>query len=134
MLLAVPGDAEAARRSPAAQNVDGGDDLAQVRDIAVRDAGDKGSEPPALGDGGQVSERRPALEEVLPRPPDLRDLPEVIHHPDGIEAGFLGGRGDAAQPCRRLGGPTGPRVAAEVQAEPKLGRLLALEGCRGRGG
>ena len=69
---------------------------------------------------GEVAERRVALQEVVPGPPDLRDLPEVVHHVDRVEAGRLGRRGDLGQPAggrRRL-----EAVRAEVQPEPQPGR------------
>ena len=46
-------------------------------------------DPDPLRARGQVAERRVALEEVVPGAADLRDLPEVVHHVDRVEAGRL---------------------------------------------
>ena len=54
---------------------------------------------------GQPGQRRPALQEVVPGPPDLRDLPEVVHDVDRVEAGLLGRR-------RRSPAAAGPSPAA----------------------
>ena len=134
VLVGEPGQAEAAHRAAAGQHVEGRDDLPEVRDVAVGDAGDQRAEPDRLGAGREVRQRGPALQHVVERPADLRDLPEVVHHVDRVEAGQLGRRGRLAQPGR--GSPVPRRARANsprCSAEPEPGRLLPLAP-RGRRG
>ncbi len=70
-----------------------------------------------LRDRGEVGECRPALEHVLPRRPHLRDLAEVIHHPQRVEAGPLGPSSDVAQPLTELARSARPGEAGELQSE-----------------
>ena len=117
VLAPEPRRAEAAERPPARQHVEGGDDLGQVGDVAVRDAVDERAEAGRRRGGGEEAERRRALGDVLPLPADRRDLHDVVHHRDRREADLLGGAGDGAEAGRELGGAAGPATAAELQAE-----------------
>ena len=83
---------------------------------------------------GEVAERRVALEHVLPLAPDLRDLQEVVHHPQAREAGRLRGARDVGQRGRRRRGVAGPVEARDLQAELERHRILLLAGGRRRGG
>ena len=65
-------------------------------------AGDERAEPDPLGHAGEVAERRVALEHVLPLAPDLRDLEEVVHHPQAREAGLLGRARDVGERRRAV--------------------------------
>ena len=60
-----------------------------------------------VGAGSEVGQRRIALEEVVPRPADLRDLPEVVHDVDRVEPRGLRGHGDLAQPAAAAPAPPG---------------------------
>ena len=102
-------------------------------DVAVGDAGDERAEPDPLGAGGEVGQRRLALEHVVPRPADLRDLPEVVHDVDRVEAGGLGARRPMlAQPLAGRRRAAGRDELAEVQAEPQPGRVARAAGARPR--
>jgi hypothetical protein len=95
-----------------------------VRGAAVRHGGDECAQPHPLGARGEPRQRRPALAEVVPRAADLRDLAEVVHHVERVEADGLGGDGDLPQPRAERG-----RAAAEladVQGEAQPDRPLGL--------
>ena len=91
--------------------------FAEVREVAVGDAGDERAEPDALGHAREVGERGVALEHVLPLAPDLRDLEEVVHHPQAREARLLGGRADSASAGPVVAGAPRPGEARDLQAE-----------------
>ena len=84
--------------------------------------------------GGQVAERRRALQQVLPLAPDARDLDEVVHHRDRREADLLGPAGDRRQPFGGLRRPAGPGEPPDLQSEAHgHGILLLAAGGGGRG-
>src|SRR2546430_6160540 len=89
MLLLEPSKAEPASGPATAEDVKGGDDLPEVGDVAVRDASDEGPNTHVVAGGGEIAERGPAVEHVVPRPAELRDLPEVVHDPEVVEAGVF---------------------------------------------
>jgi hypothetical protein len=91
VLALEPGGADATDRAAAREYVECRDDLCEVRDVAVRDPSDERPQPETLRDAGEVPERRVALEHVLPLPADLRDLEEVVHQPEALEARLLSG-------------------------------------------
>ena len=93
VLALEPGGAESAHGAPAGDDVERREDLGEVAEVAVRDAGDERAELHPLGHAGEVAERRVALEHVLPLAADLRDLQEVVHHPQAREAGAPRRRG-----------------------------------------
>ena len=126
VLALKPGRAEAAHRAPAAQHVERGDDLREVREVAVRDAGDERAEADRLGHAREVAERRVALEHVLPLAPDLRDLQQVVHDPEAGEAGLLGRAGDVGERRRGRRRMAGEAEAADLQAELEHRGILAL--------
>ena len=130
MLALEPRRAEAAHRAPAGQDVERRDDLREVREVAVRDAGDERAEADALGHAGEVAERRVALEHVLPLAPDLRDLQEVVHDPEAREAGLLGGARDLGERRRGRRRMAGEAEARDLQAEVEHDGILALAGGR----
>ena len=90
VLALEPGRPEPAHRAPTGHDVEGRDHFRQVSDVPVGDPGDERAQPDPLGHAGEVAERRVALEHVLPLAPHLRDLDEVVHHPEAREAGLLG--------------------------------------------
>ena len=71
-----------------------GRDLGHQRRVAVGHAADQQAEVDRRGPRGERGEHRVALEHVVLRRADRRDLVEVVHHRDRAEAGVLGGRGD----------------------------------------
>ena len=126
VLAPEPRRAEATERAAARQHVEGGDDLGEVGDVAVRDAVDERAEASGGRGGGEEPERRRGLGDVLPLPADRRDLDEVVHHRDRREANLLGRAGDGAEARGELGGATGPRPAAELEAEAHRHGILPL--------
>ena len=83
--------------------------------------------------GGEEAQRRRALWEVLPLPPDGRDLHDVVHHRDRREPDLLGGAGDGAEAGRELGGATWPGPPADLEAEAHGHGTLLLAPGGGRG-
>src|SRR5215217_5024218 len=134
VLALEPGRADPAQRAAARQHVERRDDLREVGDVAVRDAGDERAEPDPLRHSGEVGERRVAFEHVVPLAPDLRDLEEVVHHPEAREARLLGGAGELAERRCRRRGMAGEAEARDLQAEVERHRILLLAGGGGRGG
>ena len=82
---------------------------------------------------GQVAERRVALEHVLPLAPDLRDLEEVVHHPQAREAGLLGGARDLGERRRRARRVPGPVEARDLEPELERQRRVAPGGAAASG-
>ena len=88
-----PAGADAELRPPAGHDVERGDDLGQQRRVAVRVAGDERAEPHVR------SSRAPARRASCSTRacsasggPSMRQLVEVVHQQDGVEAGPVGGR------------------------------------------
>ena len=100
-----------------------GDLLGQHRRIAIRDAGHERAEADRRGLAGQRGEDRPALEHRLGGRAQTRDLVEVVHHGDELEAGGLGRLGlldDAVEEALRR--DVRVAVAGEVETEPGVAR------------
>ncbi len=95
------------------------------------DAADHEPEPGARRVGGQVAERRPALEHRIGRRTDATDLEEVVHDPDRVEADVVGDAGDAGEgrPDRRRS--TGEVERGDLQAELHRESVASVSG-RGR--
>ena len=113
--LRTPG-AEPDDRSPAAQDVERGNQLREVRNMAKRDRADEHAEANSVGHGRHVGECRVALEHRVPRPPDLRDLDQMIHHPEAVEPDVFGiacdsRRASLRSPSTRLPSRTWTRAA-----------------------
>ena len=90
MLELEPAGADAEDRAARAHHVERRDRLGQQRRVAVGVAGHQGSELHAFGRGGQRAEGGVRLEHRLVRGSETRQLIEVVHHEDGVEAGGLG--------------------------------------------
>ena len=97
VLLREPADTEPAHRPAGGQHVERGDLLGKHRRMMAKCRRHEHAETDALGDRGKPGQRGVRLGQVGPRRADLRDLAEVIHHPDVIDSGGLGVRGDRAQ-------------------------------------
>src|SRR5205823_2231700 len=61
VLALEPGGADPAHGPTAGEDVEGGEDLAEVSDVPVGDAGDQGAQADGAGAAGQESERRVAV-------------------------------------------------------------------------
>ena len=93
MLELEPAGADAELRATTAHDVERGDDLREQRRVAVRVAGDERAEPHGARLARERAERRVALEHVGVGLAEHRQLVEVVHQQDGVEAGPVGGRG-----------------------------------------
>ena len=134
VLALEPSRPDPAHGAPAGEHVERRDDLREVRDVAVGDAGDERAEPDALGHAREVGEGGVALEHVLPLATDLRDLHEVVHDPEAGEARVLGRPRDLGERvCRRLR-VAGPVEARDLQPEVERHRILLLAGGGAQGG
>ena len=123
VLLLVPGGPDAEDGPAARQHVQRRDLLGEHRRIAVRDAGHERAQADRRGLAGQRGEDRPALEHRLGGRAHARDLVEVVHHGDELEAGRLGGLGlldDAVEEALRR--DVRVAVAGEVKTEPGVAR------------
>ena len=114
----VPGRADAKPGPTAGEDVERRRGLDQQPRVPVVDAADQEPQAGLLAMGGHEAERGPALEhrlELGTRPPDL---PEVVHHPDRVEAHIVGGPNGPGE-CRPDGlwsaGP-GERRRSAVRA------------------
>ena len=140
VLALEPGGAEAAHRAAAGEHVERRDDLRQVGDVAVRDAGDERARGGSARHAGEVAERRVALEHVLPLAPDLRDLEDVVHDPEAREAGLLGGARDGrrARPRSSAGCPASRSGRPAARSRSVIGsscwRTAACGAVRNAGG
>ncbi|MDQ3107687.1 MAG: hypothetical protein M3Q68_07780 [Actinomycetota bacterium] len=62
----------------------------------------------------------------MPFRSDLRNLQEVVHHPDAREPGFFGGATDGPEARAELGRATLPREAGDPQMEVEGHGVLLL--------
>ena len=90
VLLREPAQPEATDRPAVRQHVERGDRVGEHGRMTEERRRDEHAEPDPLGDTGQPGERGVRLGQVLPRRTDLRDLAQVVHHPDVLDAGRLG--------------------------------------------
>jgi len=128
-----PAGPDSADGPTAGEDVEGGGDLGQVRDVAVGDACDHGAQRHPPGEAGEEPERGPAVEQGVPVPADLGDLDEVVHHPEAGEAHLLCGSGHRSQTAGDLGRAAGPVERGDLQAEGHAhGSLLLPAGGVGR--
>ena len=93
MLLLEPGGAEPELGAAAGEHVERRHRLRQQTGMAVGDPGDQQAEPDALGLGGDVAERRVALQHRFLPGADRRNLEPVVHQRELLGAALLGGAG-----------------------------------------
>src|SRR3954471_14683888 len=116
-LLLVPRRPDAEPRPAAGQHVERRRRLGPQPGLAVMDAADHQPEPGATGVRGEEAKRCPALEHRIRGRPDAADLEEVVHDPDRIEAGVVGGTSDPRERrCDRLRA-TGPIERWDLQTD-----------------
>ena len=114
----VPGRPDAEPGAAAGEHVERGHGLCQDARVAIDRAGHHGAQLHARGDPSHVAEGAVALEHVVVFGAVHADLPEVIHHPDGLEAGLVGRGGDRFDGVAELDRPARPGEVRE--AEPDL--------------
>ena len=122
MLGFEPAEPESAHRSATGENVERGDDLAEVGDVAIGDAGHQGSELHPFGHRSEERQCCVALEHVAPGRSEHRYLTEMVHHPDAREPGRLGARGGRLQPAPDGRRSARPCVHWQLQPEAKSDR------------
>ena len=128
----VPAGADAEPGPAAGEDVEGRRGLDPQPRGAVGGAADHQPEAGPLAVGGHEAERRPALEHRLELGARRADLPEVIHHPDRVEADVVGGphgAGEGRSDRLRAAGP-GERVDLQVRAS-RCRSFRAAPGGRG---
>src|SRR5215471_11888285 len=79
-----------------------------------------------LGMCRQEREGRVTLQHVVPRRPERRDLPVMIHDPDALEASILRRATDLTQPRPGLCGASRPIEGRHLETEPETHRLHTL--------
>src|SRR5207302_7408772 len=101
----VPGGANAEPGATPGEDVESGNRLGEDARLVVDHAGHHGAELGALGHRGDVAERAVALEHLVMFGTVHADLPEVVHHPNGVEAGLVRGARNVGERAAELGGP-----------------------------
>src|ERR1700682_6035213 len=125
-LRLVPGGAEPEPGSPAREDIEGGDGLRQDARLVVNDPRHHGAELGVLGHRGDVAERAVAFEHLVVFGAVHADLPEVIHHPDGVEAGLVRGARNVAQRAPELGRSGWPGEISDIESDLHAGCLLMI--------
>jgi hypothetical protein len=97
VLILEPGCPESEDRAPAGEHVERGRLLGQQRRVAVGHPADHQAEVRLRGARRQCGKRDVALEHPVVDRADARNLIQMVHHPDGLEARRLRGRGDAGE-------------------------------------
>jgi len=85
--------------------------------VAVGHAGHQGAERDGLRDARGIRERRVALEHLVLRRADIRDLEEVVHDPQARHAGLVGVAGDPGEGGADAGGSTRPGEVRDTQSD-----------------
>ena len=104
-------------RPAAREHVEGRHRLGQQARVAVRRAGHQRAQPDALGEGGEVAERRVALEHRLGRAAEVLHLEPVVHDGEHRDAALVGDPRGLRQPGDELVGPSGVAEVRVVDAE-----------------
>src|SRR5256885_2896344 len=113
----IPGGPDAEPGAAAGKHVERGHRLRQDARIATDGAGHHRAELGARGDRGHVAERAVALEHVVMFGAVHADLPEVIHHPDGLETSLVGGGCDGFDGVAKLGRPRRQGEVRDAQSD-----------------
>src|SRR4029077_1420941 len=85
--------------------------------VVIDGAGHHRAELGARGHSRDEGEGGIALENVVMLRSVHPDLPEVVHHPDGIEAGLVGGPRNLAQRAAKLGRAAGPGEVTDRESD-----------------
>ena len=124
-LVLVPAGADPEGQAPAREDVDGGRGLHEQSGRAEHGAPDEGAEPDPRRDAGKEPEGRVGLEHRLLRsaPSGVGgELEEMVHHPERLEPGLLGGLGDvdevAAESRRAAREAEGGKLQSEAHRSP----------------
>ena len=117
MLLVVPGCADPQPRSAAGEHVQRGHRLGKDARVPVGDARHEGAEPCRPGVGGQEAEGSVGLQHRFLGSANPPDLEEVVHDPDRVVAGAVGGPGDLGEGGPDLGRTARPCERRNLQSE-----------------
>src|SRR5216683_8426094 len=116
-LRLVPGGADAEPGPAAREDIEGGDRLGQHAGVPVNGTRDHGAQPGAGAQPGHEGEGSVALQHLVLGRPVAADLPEVIHHPDGFEAGLVGRPRDLRHCRPHLGWAARPGEIGNCKAD-----------------
>ena len=97
MLPLEPAGADAEVSPATGEDIERGHRLHQDAGLAVGDAGDHRAQRDPLGHAGGKRQGRVPLQHRLRHLANMRDLKEVIHDPERIEAPLVGVAGDAGE-------------------------------------
>ena len=128
VLDVVPGAADAENGPTLRDDVERGDDLRQQPRVAVGHAGDERAELDPLGASGQRPEQRVGLEHRLVRTAERGQLEEVVHDPDRVETGLLGGHRTVGHRLEQVGVRHAEGEVGQLQAESRHGLRLYVRG------
>ena len=117
VLDVVPGRPDPEDRPPRTDDVEGGDDLGQVRRVAVRHPGHHGAEPDPRGQRGRARRAACRSRASAGRAAQGRELVEVVHHPHRVEAGVLGRGRRGDDPVEEGGGCVAGGEVGDLQSE-----------------
>ena len=123
MLALVPPRTQSEPGSPARQHIQRSNGLNQHAGVAIRYPRDHHAQPDTRGLPGHKRQRSVGLKHGVFYSPQLGRLEEVVHHPQTIEACFLGAPAYRSQRRAKASGRTRPREIYELEAE--LHSLLA---------
>ena len=125
MLELEPAGADAELGAALRHDVEGGDGLRQKCRVAIRVAGDECAESDGAGVLGERGEQRVALDHVVARVAEHRQLVEVVHHEHRVEPGSFGGDGLCGHHIEQLGRTdAGMGEVGDLVADAGHGSLL----------
>src|ERR1700686_599615 len=113
----VPGGADAQPGASAGEDVERGDGFRQDAGVAIDGARHHGAELDSRGYPSHVAERAIAFEHLVVFGAVHPDLPEVVHHPDGVEAGVVRGAGNLAERAPEFGRSYGPGEVSDIESD-----------------
>src|SRR5438034_767041 len=113
----VPCGADAQPGAAAGEDVESGDRLGENARLMVDDARHHGAEFRSLGHRRNVAERAVAFEHLVVFRAVHADLPEVVHHPDGIETGLVRRARNVGERGAEVGRPRRPGEISDVQSD-----------------
>src|SRR5437762_3419346 len=113
----VPCGADAQPGAAAGEDVESGDRLGENARLMVDDARHHGAEFRSLGHRRNVAERAVAFEHLVVFRAVHADLPEVVHHPDGIETGLVRRPRNVGERAAEVGRPRRPGEISDIESE-----------------
>ena len=115
VFLREPTDTEPTHRPTGRKHVERGDLLGEYRRMMPEGRRHEHTEPNPLGRGRQPRQRGVRLGQVRPCGTDLRDLAQVIHHPQLVDPGRFGGNSDRPEMFAQPLAPADPIEARQMK-------------------